>query len=386
MEITPLSSKAVLKTPNERMLQQNEWDEEFGLDLHDFDARLYDASIGRFWGVDVLAHKYPTLSPYNYAANNPYMFADPDGREIVSIGLALFKIGKGIFKGIKAIKTAKAAKAAKMTTQAYKASQAAAKTSEVSKLAKFTKSYFRPIAAGARNVYANRASIDGNILKGALHFGVAFGGAKFAMMGLDPEMVDVGFGSELYMEVFGAMGGGLGNMSIDLVYGTLEDDALMSFARGAGSVISSKFDEKGFKKGYGGVEQFDWGKFTNSALLSGAGAVTNAYGVYGQKYVEAYGSGIYWQMALGGLLAGAASGGLDAGHYYGWRGGRDGLPALFNVAVNSFGKDMGKSFVYHGLNSKYNKKNSYWNNLLTTNGSGLNLGMGIGSFFIGIIR
>jgi hypothetical protein len=56
-EITPLSSKAVLKTPNDRMLQQNEWDEEFGLDLHDFDARMYDASIGRFWGVDVLVEK-----------------------------------------------------------------------------------------------------------------------------------------------------------------------------------------------------------------------------------------------------------------------------------------------------------------------------------------
>jgi hypothetical protein len=30
-EITPLSSKALLKTPNDRMLQQNEWDEEFGI-------------------------------------------------------------------------------------------------------------------------------------------------------------------------------------------------------------------------------------------------------------------------------------------------------------------------------------------------------------------
>jgi hypothetical protein len=39
------------------MLQQNEWDEEFGMNLHDFDARMYDASIGRFWGVDVYAEK-----------------------------------------------------------------------------------------------------------------------------------------------------------------------------------------------------------------------------------------------------------------------------------------------------------------------------------------
>jgi hypothetical protein len=94
-------------------------------------------------------------------------------------------------------------------------------------------------------------------------------------------------------------------------------------------------------------------------------------------------------MALGGLLAGAASGGLDAGHYYGIRDNAflatKGM-RLLNVAVNSFGKDMGKSLVYHGLNYDYNKKNNYWKNLLTTNGSGLNLGMGIGSFFIGLIR
>jgi len=106
--------------------------------------------------------------------------------------------------------------------------------------------------------------------------------------------------------------------------------------------------------------------------------------------VESYGAGIYWQIALGGLLAGAASGGLDAGHYYSIDRPTDFLASRFaaslNVAVNSFGKDMGKSFVYHGLNGAYNKKNNYWKNLLTTNGSGLNLGMGIGAFFIGSIK
>jgi len=32
--------------------------------------------------VDPLAHKYPSLSPYNFVANNPLILVDPDGRDI----------------------------------------------------------------------------------------------------------------------------------------------------------------------------------------------------------------------------------------------------------------------------------------------------------------
>jgi len=118
-EITPLSlysrRDALLKTPNERMLQQNEWDEEFGMNLHDFDAKDacpesesdsgYDASIGRFLGVDVYADQQFPLSPYHYAANNPVMMQDPDGKFFVlALGLVLkgVKIAKGVKIGISA--------------------------------------------------------------------------------------------------------------------------------------------------------------------------------------------------------------------------------------------------------------------------------------------
>ena len=61
-------------------------DEDGGLDWYYFGARFYDAEVGRFLGVDPLAGKYPGLNPYHYTMNNPLIYVDPDGKEVVFAG------------------------------------------------------------------------------------------------------------------------------------------------------------------------------------------------------------------------------------------------------------------------------------------------------------
>ena len=48
-----------------------EIDEDFGLKVYHYGARIYDPAIGRFTGVDPISDKFPWVSTYNYAENEP---------------------------------------------------------------------------------------------------------------------------------------------------------------------------------------------------------------------------------------------------------------------------------------------------------------------------
>jgi len=75
-------ASSILPTTTRNKFTEKEWDDEFGLNWYDAAFRDYDPQIGRWLSVDPLAAKYPSLSPYSYAANNPLLFVDANGDSI----------------------------------------------------------------------------------------------------------------------------------------------------------------------------------------------------------------------------------------------------------------------------------------------------------------
>ena len=49
--------------------------------MYDLDYRNFDPVLGRMHGVDPMASKYSSVTPYNYAFNNPVLMNDPSGAD-----------------------------------------------------------------------------------------------------------------------------------------------------------------------------------------------------------------------------------------------------------------------------------------------------------------
>jgi RHS repeat-associated protein len=61
-----------------------EYDNE--TETSDFGARNLDGDLGVWGALDPLANKYPDYSPYNFTANNPILYIDPNGKEVYIYG------------------------------------------------------------------------------------------------------------------------------------------------------------------------------------------------------------------------------------------------------------------------------------------------------------
>ena len=68
---------------NRYQLTGKESQKDFGFNYLDFHARQYDPTGILFTSQDPLQDKYMSIGSYNYCANNPIRFIDPDGKTIV---------------------------------------------------------------------------------------------------------------------------------------------------------------------------------------------------------------------------------------------------------------------------------------------------------------
>jgi RHS repeat-associated protein len=68
---------------NHKTFNGKELEKELGLNWTDYGSRRYMSDLGRWASIDPLADKYRDFTPYNYTANNPILYVDPDGEKII---------------------------------------------------------------------------------------------------------------------------------------------------------------------------------------------------------------------------------------------------------------------------------------------------------------
>jgi RHS repeat-associated protein len=68
-------------TENGYQYNGKELNEDWGLNWSDYGKRWYDATIGRWNGIDLSAEKYLSFSPYHFSANDPVNVLEIDGAD-----------------------------------------------------------------------------------------------------------------------------------------------------------------------------------------------------------------------------------------------------------------------------------------------------------------
>jgi len=69
--------------PNVHLYNGKEIQDELNIGWFDYGARMYMPETGRWGVIDPLTEKYMPISPYAYGLNNPIIFVDRDGRDVI---------------------------------------------------------------------------------------------------------------------------------------------------------------------------------------------------------------------------------------------------------------------------------------------------------------
>ena len=70
---------------NLKTYQGQEFNEDLGLNTHEWRYRMSDPALGRFWQIDPLAEDYDYQSPYNFSENDPVSGVELEGLEKLHI-------------------------------------------------------------------------------------------------------------------------------------------------------------------------------------------------------------------------------------------------------------------------------------------------------------
>lgn len=82
--ITPLQNDYQYNYSGSALCSFNGKEKDWESGFHYYGARYYWSEVLTGWlSVDPMADKYPSLSPYNYCAENPVTMIDPDREKIV---------------------------------------------------------------------------------------------------------------------------------------------------------------------------------------------------------------------------------------------------------------------------------------------------------------